>query len=226
MAYTLRDVTPHPALSPEGRGKRVDLSLALSLVAAKLVLNGIDEGLPGGLDDVVGYAHRAPRLVAIARGDEHARLGPRAFALVEDAHLVVEQAHFSKIRVELLEGFPERMVEGIDGPIARGRRVFGHPLDPEAHRGLGERLGVSLVLLDDDAEAVQLEIGPVVAERALHEELERRLRTLELEALVLHPLEHVEDASRLGRVLVEIDAVLFGLPQDIGLPGQDRKSTR
>ena len=112
------------------------------------------------------------------------------------------------------------MVESIDRPVARGRGVLGDPLDLEPHRRLGERIGVPLVLLDDDAEAVQLEVGLVVAERALHEQLEGRLGALELEALVLHPLEHVEDPARLGRVLVEVDAVLLGLPENVRLPRQ------
>src|SRR6266481_5827584 len=100
------------------------LPASLLLVPPQLVLDGVYEGVPRGLDDVVGDAHRPPRLVAVARGDEHAGLGSRAFALVEDAHLVVEQADFAEVRIELLEGLPQRMVEGIDRPVARGRGVL------------------------------------------------------------------------------------------------------
>src|SRR5262245_10180762 len=45
-----------------------------TIVVAQLVFDGIDEGLPGGLDDVVGHADRAPGLVAVPRRDEDARL--------------------------------------------------------------------------------------------------------------------------------------------------------
>src|SRR5215467_6549370 len=75
----------------------------LLLVAAELVLDRVDEGVPRGLDDVVGDAHRAPRLVSVARGHEHARLGAGALGLVEDANLVVEQRHLAEVRVEVLE---------------------------------------------------------------------------------------------------------------------------
>src|SRR5215831_4743751 len=91
-----------PALSPEGRGRETS-ALVLALVAAELVLDGVDQGLPGRFDDVVGHAHRAPRLVAVAGGDEHAGPGSGALALVEDANLVVEQAHLAQARIEVLE---------------------------------------------------------------------------------------------------------------------------
>src|SRR5215471_19232096 len=85
------------------RGEGEGSTLALALVATEFVLDGVDEGLPGSLDDVVGHTHRAPRLVAVAGGDEHARPRRGALALVEDAHLVVEQAHLAKARKEVLE---------------------------------------------------------------------------------------------------------------------------
>src|SRR5215472_5289043 len=219
VAYVWRNCTPHPTLSPEGRGSS-GLTLAFALVAAELVLDGVDQSLPGRFDDVVGYAHRAPRLVAVAGGDQHAGPGSGALALVEDANLVVEQAHLAQARIEVLERFAESVVESVDGAVARGRGMLGDALDLEAHRGFRHRLRLAALLLDDDAEAVELEVGLVVAERALHEELEGGLGALELEPLVLHALEHLEDAPRLRGVLVEVDAVFAGLPEDVGLPGQ------
>src|SRR5262245_62539720 len=65
------------------------------LVAAQLELDGVHQRLPRRLDDVVGHAHRAPRLVAVARGDQHPGAGGGGLGLVEDAHLVVEQAPLS-----------------------------------------------------------------------------------------------------------------------------------
>src|SRR5713101_9017382 len=76
------------------------LPFAFTLVAAELVLDGIDERLPGSFDDVVGHPDRAPRLVAVSGRDQHARLGRRALRLVEDAHLVVQQPHLAEVRVE------------------------------------------------------------------------------------------------------------------------------
>src|SRR5215470_8313332 len=176
VACVWRGTTPpHPALSPSGERERPS-ALVLTLVATKLVLDGVDQGLPGCFDDVVGHAHRAPRLVAVAGGDQHAGPGCGALALVEDAHLVVEQAHLAQARIEVLERLSEGVVEGVDGAVARGRSVLGDALDLEAHRGFRHRLRLAALLLDDDAEAVEIEVGLVVAERALHEELEGSLR--------------------------------------------------
>src|SRR5262249_47622697 len=207
------------ALSPPGEREKGS-TFGFALVAAELVLDGVDQRLPGGLDDVVGHAHRAPRVAAIAGGDEHARTGRGALALVEDTALVVEQAHLAEARIEVLEGLAEGVIERVHGAVARGRGVLGDALDLEAHRRLRHRLGVTALLLHDDAKAVEVEVGLVVAEGTLHEELEGRLGALELEAFVLHALEHLEDAPRLWRVLVEVDAVFPGLPEDVGLPGQ------
>src|SRR5215472_7541569 len=114
----------------EGRGE--GLALVLALVAAELVLDGVDQRLPGGLDDVVGHPYRTPRVVAVAGGDEHARTGGGALALVEDADFVVEQAHLPEARIEVLECLAEGVVERVDGAVARGRGVFGDPLDLES----------------------------------------------------------------------------------------------
>src|SRR5713226_7032268 len=95
---------PHPTLSPSGErikvrgtGRAWVLPFPLPFVSTKLVLDGIHQRLPGGLDDIVGHAHRAPRLIAVTRGDEHAGLGRGPFRLVQDAHLVVQQCHLFEI---------------------------------------------------------------------------------------------------------------------------------
>src|ERR1700675_4461763 len=107
------------------------LPASLLLVPPQLVFDGVHERVPRGLDDVVGDSHRPPRLVAVAGGDEDARLGAGTLGLVEDAHLVVQERHFLEARVKVLEGLPERVVEGVDGAVAGGGGVLGHPLDPE-----------------------------------------------------------------------------------------------
>src|SRR5262245_18826600 len=118
---------PSPLPSPhEGGGGR--LALVLALVAAELGVDGRDEGPPGSPDDVVGRPHGAPRPVAVAGGHEHAGPGRRALALVEDAHLVVEQAHLAEARIEVLERLAQGMVEGVHGAVARGRGVLGDAL--------------------------------------------------------------------------------------------------
>src|SRR6266850_606734 len=87
-------------------------------------------------------------------------------------------------------------------------------------RRLDDIVGVARVLLHDHAIALQLEVRPVIAEGPLHQELEGGLRTLEQEPFILEPLEQLEDAAGLRGVLVEVDPVLLGLPEHVGLPGQ------
>src|SRR2546429_129727 len=171
------------------RRRRPRWSWTCPLGAAELVLDRGHERLPGGLDDVVRDPHRAPRLRAGARGDELPRLRRGALGLVEDAHLVVEEPHRPEVRVKLLERLAERVVERVDGPVARRRGMLEDALDAYAHRRLGDRLRGVVLLLDDHAVRVELEARLVPAERALHQELERRLRTLELEPLILERLE-------------------------------------
>src|ERR1700682_1744581 len=88
-------ICPPPYPLPGGERQSLRLPLPFPLVAAELVLDGVHEGLPGGFDDIVRHADRAPGLVAVARSDEHARLDRRALRLVEDPDLVVEQAHLA-----------------------------------------------------------------------------------------------------------------------------------
>src|SRR5262245_7232779 len=73
----------HPQAGPRPPRLRAPPSGAgPTIVATQLVFDGVDEGLPGGLDDVVGHADRAPGLVAIPRRDEDARLGAGALRFV------------------------------------------------------------------------------------------------------------------------------------------------
>src|SRR5258705_10969142 len=100
----VRDPLPPPA--PPA------LPLTLLFVPPQLVLHRVHERLPGGLDDVVRDPDGPPRLVAVTRGDEDTGLGPGGLRLVEDAHLVVEQRHLAQVRVEVLEGLAEGVIEG------------------------------------------------------------------------------------------------------------------
>ena len=143
-----------------------------------------------------------------------------AARLVEDAHLVVDQVHLPEVRVELLQGLPERVVQRVHRPVAGRGGVLGDPLDLDADRRLRERLPVVAAGLDDDAIALEVEVGAMVPEGSLHQELERGLGALELVALVLEPLQGLEDPAGLRRVLLEVDPVLPRLPQDVRLPGQ------
>src|SRR5580765_3860650 len=105
-------------------------SAASRTVAAKLVLDRVNQRLPGGFDDVIRDADRAPGLVAVARGHQNARLGRRPLRFVQDANLVVQEPHGLEVRIELLESLPERVVERVDGTVSRGGGVLQDPLHP------------------------------------------------------------------------------------------------
>src|SRR5439155_7109674 len=115
------------------------------------VADSIPEASWRPLDDVVRDPDGAPRLLAVARGDEHARLGRGALGLVENAHFVVEEPHRPEVRVELLERLAQRVVERVDRPVAGRRGVLEATLDADADRRLGDRLRGVALLLDDHA---------------------------------------------------------------------------
>src|SRR5207302_9584930 len=98
-------------------------SPALALVTPKLVFDRVHERARR-LDDVVGDTHRAPGLLAVARGDEDARLGSRPLRLVEDPDPVVDQADRLEGRVELVERLAQGVVEGVHGAAAGRGRVL------------------------------------------------------------------------------------------------------
>ena len=63
--------------------------------------------------------------------DENAHHRARAAALVNNAHLVVKQAHDLQVRVKLLQRFSQGVVECIDGAVAL--RGCVHHLVVNAH---------------------------------------------------------------------------------------------
>src|ERR1700687_5399471 len=68
-------------------------SLLVLFVLEQLVLDGVHEGFPTGLDDVVIDADGPPRVLAVSAFDDDARLGACAQRGIEDAHLVVHEFH-------------------------------------------------------------------------------------------------------------------------------------
>ena len=98
------------------------------------------------------------------------------------------------------------------------------PSGPFDHDGrLGQRRLVFLALLVDDAEADEPEAARLLAvEALLHQQLERRLGALELEAAVLQLLHLGEHAAHRRLELLDVDAELLRLVEDVAAPGQVR----
>src|SRR5512133_1869538 len=80
--------------------------------------DGIDQGFPTGFDYVLTDAHGAPTAAMGAPLDQHADVGGGAFVGVEDADLVIGQAHVGDLRIELGEAVAQADVERVEGAVA------------------------------------------------------------------------------------------------------------
>src|SRR5690606_1016032 len=115
-------------------------SVRADAVPAQAVGEGVDQGAPGRLDDVVAHADGDPAGLAVAGLDQHPGDRVGAVALVEDAHLVVDQLELGDRRPRLLDRLPQRLVEGVDWSVAlTGADDAGIP-GAQLHRRLGDRL--------------------------------------------------------------------------------------
>ena len=76
--------------------------------------HALDEGVPGGLDDVPCHAHGLPRGLAVGGLDEHAGDGVGAVRGIEDAHSEVDQLELVELGVGRGERLAQRVVERID----------------------------------------------------------------------------------------------------------------
>ena len=106
----------------------------------ELVFKRVDERQPACLDHVLGDADGPPDLVVILALDHDAHAGGRAGPGVDDADLVVDQAHLLQPRVVAFEGLPQCAVEGIDRSVSLADRVLEHAVDLELDRRLGRGL--------------------------------------------------------------------------------------
>src|SRR5262245_16850058 len=87
---------------------------------------------------------------------------------------------------------------------------------------LGEWRSASFSFFVDDTKSDQSKILLLTSQRVLNQKLEGGLGSFKLESFVLHPLELLDNLTRLRGAFLQINSVLSGLPQDIGLPGQLR----
>src|SRR6185503_17697926 len=73
------------------RGYPADLEHSGAAVAKQAVGHGVDQGLPGGFDDVGVHADGLPGRLTVGGLHEYARDGVRAVRGVDDAHAVVDE---------------------------------------------------------------------------------------------------------------------------------------
>ena len=144
-------------------------------------LERVDERLPGGGDDVLPDADRAPTVLAVGGVDQHARDRVGALGLVEDADLVVDELDVPQVRVDLADRVAQRGVERVDRAVALGGADVALAVDPDLDRRLGLDLAVG-ALLDDHAPGLEPEQRLVDAGLAAQQQLERAVGGLEVVA--------------------------------------------
>ena len=97
-----------------------------------------------------------------------------------------------ELRIGLPDRPAQRRVDRVDRAVALGGEHVTFLTDPH----LDGRLGVELAgadLVGDDAHRLDLEEVLLPTGRTAHQQLERRVGGLEVVALVLEPLEFVDD---------------------------------
>ena len=80
----------------------------------ELVLDAIDEGLVGRLDDILGYADSAPAFFFVSRFNKHPDLCGSPLARGKHAHFVIMEFYILEFRIELVERLSQGMVDCID----------------------------------------------------------------------------------------------------------------
>src|SRR5713226_2943307 len=128
-------------MSPSRRTSRLS-SGGISWRAASLVLfedrvlQRIDQREQRGFDDVARTPHGGPPLCPYARLDEHTGRGGGPGVAVEDAHLVIVEAHLVERRKRGTERFAQGRVEGVHGAVAGRGRVVQVAADVDLDRRL------------------------------------------------------------------------------------------
>ena len=142
---------------------------------------------------------------------EHRRGGPGI--TVEDADLVIVQAHVVERRKPRAERFAQRRVERVDRSIARSCCVKQHAL----HLDLDRRLGVhgASVLPHLRGEVGDRPGRDVAGLQTADQHLERRVGRFVRVALVLKLLQMAHQPSRLRVITVELQPELTRLGEHV-----------
>src|SRR4030066_1619874 len=115
----------------------------------ELVPDAVDQGLPGGFDDVMRDTNGPPLgfLVPGPYQDPYRGTGP---SRADDPNLVIEQLHLGEFRVKLLERLPDGVVHRVHRTVAERRRMLDRSVDLDHDGRLGDgRLRLRPLLVDN-----------------------------------------------------------------------------
>ena len=177
------------------------------------VFHGVDEGDPGSLDDVLADADGVPHACGVVALDADARLGRSAVQGFQDPDLEVDEGDVADRGVEAFKCLAEREVERVDRAVAFRRCELGDAADAELDRGLGDYAVVRAALVDDDAEALQREVGRPQVHDLVHQHDERSLGGFVFVSGALPALELLKPGiSEAG--IPEVDAEFRGFQRE------------
>src|SRR3990172_2614989 len=181
------------------------------------VLEAVGEGRRGGRDDVRVRAHRGPFACAVRGLDRHPRPGAGGGVGIEDPDLVVVEVDGVEDRVERAERLPEGGIQRVHRAVAIGRRVEDLAVNLDLDGGLGPEVA-GIALLDEAGVVEDPEGRRITSLVAPDEELEARLRALELQALVLEPVDERRELLRVDAI--EVRAELASPDRRVGLAAE------
>ncbi len=88
------------------------------------VLKAVHKRLIGRGNDVLGHAHGVPRIRAVARLNQHARLRHGTSPAVENTDFIILEIQILKLGISVLQGLSKRLVQGIHRPFTLRGRVL------------------------------------------------------------------------------------------------------
>src|SRR4030042_2949967 len=188
-------------------------TLRLRLLVQEAVLDGIDERLPAGLDNILRHAYCSPSLLPLSPFNEHPGNGGGCLLGVENEHFVVLEVDVIKLWISPADGQPQCGVEGVYGAVAFTGRDYAFAPHMHLYRGLGDYAAV-LPLLHDHPETLEPEETLLQPEGAPHEEFEGPVRRFEMVAPIFHLLDHIKDFLHLVGILGEGGSQLIALDHD------------
>ncbi len=184
----------------------------------EVILDAIQQRLPGGVDDVFADADGAEEAVGGAEFDDDSDFGGGGLSGVDDADFVIDEAEGIEGGEVLGEGAAEGVVEGVHRAVAFGGGVDFAVLHGEGEGGFGGG-GVFAGAVDGDAVVVEVKESAVFTDLFANDEFEGGFGGFELEAFGFEAGDFVEDFLLGGAVGFDVE-FFADLGGDVGDAGE------